>query len=109
MDGVLFGNIAVPTIAGYAVPSSVSPKVTGEILRGELGFRGLVSTDAFNMRGLTRLYGQGDAAVRAINAGADILLQPEDIPGVVDAIEQAVRSGRLSEARIDESVRRILE
>jgi beta-N-acetylhexosaminidase len=108
MDGMLVGHIAVPNVAGDDVPSSISPKVTGQILRGEMGFRGLVSTDAFNMRGLTSRYGQGDAAVRAIAAGADILLQPEDIPGVLDAIERAVRDGRLSEARIDQSARRIL-
>jgi beta-N-acetylhexosaminidase len=109
MDGILVAHIAVPSVAGDEVPSSISPKVTGQILREEMGFRGLVSTDAFNMRGLTSRYGQGDAAVRAIQAGADILLQPEDIPGVLDAVEAAVRGGRISQARIDESVRRILE
>jgi len=108
MDGMLVGHIAVPNVAGDDVPSSISPKVTGSILRGEMGFRGLVSTDAFNMRGLTRRYGQGDAAVRAIQSGADILLQPEDIPGVLDAVEAAVREGRISPARLDESVRRVL-
>jgi beta-N-acetylhexosaminidase len=108
LDGMLVGHIAVPRVAGDDVPSSISPKVTGSILRGEMGFRGLVSTDAFNMRGLTRAYGQGDAAVRAIQAGADILLQPEDIPGVLDAVEAAVRDGRISPARLDESVRRVL-
>lgn len=109
MDGVLVGHIAVPRVTGDSVPASVSPKLTGAMLRGDMGFRGLVSTDAFNMRGLTSRYGQGDAAIRAISAGADILLQPEDIPGVLDAVERAVRDGRLSEARIDQSVRRILE
>jgi beta-N-acetylhexosaminidase len=108
MDGMLVGHIAVPRVAGDDVPSSISPRVTGSILRGEMGFRGLVSTDAFNMRGLTRRYGQGDAAVRAIRAGADILLQPEDIPGVLDAVEAAVRDGRIAPARLDESVRRVL-
>jgi beta-N-acetylhexosaminidase len=109
MDGVLVGHIAVPRVTGDDVPASVSPRLTGQILRREMNFRGLVSTDAFNMRGLTSRYGQGDAAIRAIDAGADILLQPEDIPGVLDAVERAVREGRLSEARIDQSVRRILE
>jgi beta-N-acetylhexosaminidase len=109
MDGVLVGHIAVPKVTGDDVPASISPKLTGDILRGEMGFRGLVSTDAFNMRGLTNRYGQGDAAIRAIQSGADILLQPTDIPAVLDAVERAVRDGRLSEARIDQSVRRILE
>ncbi len=109
LDGMLVGHIAVPKVTGDDVPASVSPKLTGALLRGEMGFRGLVMTDAFNMRGLTRRYGQGDAAVRAVEAGADLLLQPEDIPAVLDAIEAAVRGGRLTEARIDQSVRRILE
>jgi beta-N-acetylhexosaminidase len=108
LDGMLVGHIAVPRVAGDDVPSSINPRVTGAILRGEMGFRGLVSTDAFNMLGLTRRYGQGDAAVRAIRAGADILLQPEDIPGVLDAVEAAVRDGRITPARLDESVRRVL-
>ena len=109
MDGVLVGHIAVPRVTGDSVPASVSPRLTGAMLRGDMGFRGLVSTDAFNMRGLTSRYTQGDAAIRAIDAGADILLQPEDIPGVLDAVERAVHDGRLSEARIDQSVRRILQ
>ncbi|HYH81957.1 MAG TPA: glycoside hydrolase family 3 N-terminal domain-containing protein [Longimicrobium sp.] len=109
MDGVLVAHIAVPRVTGDDVPASVSPRLTRALLRDEMGFRGLVMTDAFNMRGLTNRYGQGDAAVRAIDAGADILLQPTDIPAVLNAIEAAVRGGRLSEARIDQSVRRILE
>ena len=108
VDGMLVGHIAVPRVAGDEVPASINPKLTGSILRGEMGFRGLVSTDAFNMRGLTRRYGQGEAAVRALRAGADILLQPEDIPGVLDAVEAAVRDGRITRARLDESVRRVL-
>lgn len=108
VDGMLVGHIALPRVAGDDVPASISPKITGSILRGEMGFRGLVSTDAFNMRGLTRRFGQGDAAIRAIQSGADILLQPEDIPGVLNAVEAAVRDGRISQARLDESVRRVL-
>jgi beta-N-acetylhexosaminidase len=108
MDGVLVAHIAVPRVSGDEIPSSINPKVAGDILRGEMGFRGLVATDAMNMRGLTRQFGQGDAAVRAILAGADILLQPTEIPQVLDAIERAVADGRISRERIDTSVRRIL-
>lgn len=109
LDGVLVGHIAVPNLTGDDVPASVSRKLTGDLLRGELGFGGLVSTDAMNMQGLTSRYGQGEAAVRAIQAGADILLQPTDIPAVLDAVTRAVADGRLTEARIDQSVRRLLE
>ena len=87
MDGMLVGHIAVPNVAGDDVPSSISPKVTGAILRGEMGFRGLVSTDAFNMRGLTRRYGQGDAAAVAARAddrrGAGLGARPRARPAAL--------------------------
>ncbi|HEX2204267.1 MAG TPA: glycoside hydrolase family 3 N-terminal domain-containing protein, partial [Longimicrobium sp.] len=108
IDGMLVGHIALPRAAEDDRPASLSRAMTSGILRGEMKFDGLVITDAMNMGGLTRRYSQGEAAVLAIEAGADLLLQPTDIPGVLDAVTRAVETGRLTEARIDESVRRIL-
>ena len=108
IDGMLVGHIALPRAAGDDRPASLSRTMTGGILRGEMKFDGLVITDAMNMGGLTRRFSQGEAAVLAIEAGADLLLQPTEIPAVLDAVTAAVRSGRLTEARIDTSVRRIL-
>ncbi|HYJ79115.1 MAG TPA: glycoside hydrolase family 3 N-terminal domain-containing protein [Longimicrobiaceae bacterium] len=108
LDGMLVGHIAVPRVAGAGALASLSPQMTTELLRRELGFGGIVFTDAMNMGALTRRYGQGEAAVLAVQAGADLLLQPTDIPGSIDAVVRAVETGRLPAARIDESARRIL-
>jgi beta-N-acetylhexosaminidase len=108
IDGVLVGHISVPALEPDGSPGSMSPRVSTALLRDELGFRGLVVTDAMNMGGLTRRYSEDEAAVRAIEAGADLLLQPPHPRQAIDAVERAVQSGRLTEARIDVSVRRIL-
>jgi beta-N-acetylhexosaminidase len=109
IDAVLVGHLAVPAIDGSgAGPASLSTRIIGELLRDELGFDGLVITDALNMGGVTRRHGDAELAVRAIEAGADLLLQPRNIPVAVDAVVAAVESGRISEARIDASVRRVL-
>ena len=108
IDGVLVGHISVPALEPDGSPGSMSPRVSTALLREEMGFRGLVVTDAMNMGGLTRRYSEDEAAVRAIEAGADLLLQPPHPRQAIDAVERAVRAGRLTEARIDVSVRRIL-
>lgn len=90
------------------MPASVSKKITTELLRGELGFQGLVVTDAMDMGGLADHFDQGEGAVRAILAGADQVLKPGDDDAAIDAVLAAVRSGRIPESRIDESVDRVL-
>ncbi|MFX9684431.1 glycoside hydrolase family 3 N-terminal domain-containing protein, partial [Acinetobacter baumannii] len=82
--------------------------ITGRLLRGELGFQGLVVTDALDMSGLTLYFTQDEAAVRAVEAGADMLLKPADPEACIRGLREAVRTGRLSERRIEESARRIL-
>jgi beta-N-acetylhexosaminidase len=108
IDGMLVGHIAVPRVTSSDRLASLSPQMTDGLLRRELGFQGLVFTDAMNMGALTRRYGQGQAALLAIEAGADMLLQPTDIPGTIDAVVRAVEAGRIPMARIDQSVRRVL-
>lgn len=78
------------------------------MLRDELGFDGIVFTDAMDMSAIARRHSAGDAAVRALEAGADVILMPPDVKQAVDGIVAAVVSGRLSEERIDASVRRVL-
>ena len=78
-------------------------------LRGELGFDGVVITDALEMGAITQRYGSGEAAVLALEAGADYLLCPLDYCAAFDAVLAAVESGRISETRIDESLRRVLK
>jgi len=90
------------------LPASLSPAVVGGLLRRELGFDGLVVTDAMDMSGLTIYFKQDEAAVRAVLAGADILLKPADPEAVARGLREAVRAGRLTEKRIEESARRVL-
>jgi beta-N-acetylhexosaminidase len=108
VDAVMTAHVALPDFAGDAVPSTLSPKVTTGLLRGELKYGGIVVTDSLGMGAITRGYPGGEAAVRAVRAGADVALTPPDPKAAVDALEAAVRSGALTGGRIDESVRRLL-
>jgi beta-N-acetylhexosaminidase len=90
------------------LPATLSKNVLSDLLRGELHYSGIVFTDAMNMKGVTNMYPNGEASVLAIEAGADMLVLPPDVPAAFNALKAAVASGRITEARIDESVRRIL-
>jgi beta-N-acetylhexosaminidase len=110
MGGVMTAHIALPGVTETPeLPATLSPNVVTGLLRGELGFDGLVFTDAMNMSAIDQLFGSGEAATRAVEAGADFVLMPPD-PGVaIGAVVDAVLSGRVAESRIDDSVRRILQ
>jgi len=90
-----------------AMPATMSP-VIGNILRNDLKFDGMIVTDALSMSGLTIYFTQEEAAVRALEAGADMLLKPSDVDASFRGVLQAVKSGRITEQRIEESARRIL-
>ncbi len=90
------------------VPATLSPKIQTEILRKELGFKGLIVTDAMSMSGLTLYVSQEEAGVQAFLAGADLLEKPADTDAMIRGLREAVKSGRISEARLNESVRKIL-
>jgi beta-N-acetylhexosaminidase len=108
-SAVMPGHLALPAITGdAALPASLSHAMVTRLLRRELGFNGLVVTDALDMAALAGSGGPGEVAVAAVLAGADVLLKPADPDAVHDALVRAVRAHRLSEARIDASVRRIL-
>jgi len=104
---VMAAHIAAPAVTGSDVPSTLSPVILTEKLRGELGFDGAVVTDALEMGAITQQYGSGEAAVRALQAGADLLLCPLDLRAAFDAVAGAVQAGILPEARLDESIRRL--
>jgi beta-N-acetylhexosaminidase len=89
------------------MPATMSP-VLGNILRNDLKFSGMIVTDALNMSGLTIYFTQEEAAVRALKAGADMLLKPEDVDASFRGVRDAVKSGRITEQRVEESARRIL-
>ncbi len=108
VDSVMTAHVALPDVAGDSLPSTLSPRMTDGLLRGELKYDGIVVTDSLGMGAITRGYPGGEAAVRAIKAGADVALTPPDPKAAVDALEVAVKGGQLTEERIDESVRRLL-
>jgi beta-N-acetylhexosaminidase len=90
------------------LPSTLSPVVITQMLKKELGFDGLIVTDAMSMSGLTLYFNQDEAAVRAFLAGADILLKPADTDLAIKGLKEAVQSGRISEERLNESVKKQL-
>lgn len=90
------------------LPGTLSPVILGGLLRKDLGFDGIVVTDALDMSGLTIYFKQDEAAVRAVLAGADMLLKPGDPDAVVRGLRDAVKSGRLTESRVEDSARKIL-
>ena len=110
VSSIMPGHLAVPALEPDAtVPASLSRNILTGLLRDELKFRGLIVTDAMDMGGVTSMYPPDEAAIRAVEAGADIVLQPPVPDAALAGLENAVKSGRLSEKRIDESVRRILQ
>ena len=110
MGAIMTAHISVPSLnGGEREPSTLSHEVLTEILRDELGFRGIVFTDAMDMSAVARQFRSGEAAVRAIEAGADVILMPASVSGAIEGIVEAVRSGRLTEDRLDLSVMRVLE
>lgn len=106
-DFVMVGHVTVPALDAEGMPSSLSRSVITDILRGELSFDGVVITDALNMSAITEYYTPEEAAVLAIEAGADMLLMPEDFEAAYNGLLTAVQEGRISEERIDESLKRI--
>ena len=103
------GGRGMPAVGGSGMPATLAPAISTALLRGELGFEGLVVTDALLMGGITESYGPGEAAVLALLAGADVLLMPADVEAAIDGIVEATESGRLSEERLDASIARAEE
>jgi beta-N-acetylhexosaminidase len=107
-DAVMTAHVAVPALAPPDLPATLSPAILTGLLRGELGFKGLIITDALDMGGIVKGFPAGDAAVRAIEAGADTLLMPADADAAIRAVVAAVENGRIKRRRIEESVVKIL-
>ena len=99
---------AMPALDSSGVPATLSRQVLRGLLRDELKFEGMIISDAMDMRGVVDRYGAAESVKRAVAAGTDILLQPIDVRQAIDAVAAGVSEGRYDEARLDESVRRIL-
>jgi beta-N-acetylhexosaminidase len=109
VDSIMTAHLAVPALEPDEIPATVSSKVLTGVLREELKFQNIIVTDAMDMQGLAQMFHQGEAAIRALDAGADVLLMPLNPETVIRAVVSAIEDGRLKRARIDESVMRVLE
>ncbi len=105
IDAVMTAHLRLPALDA-ALPATLSKRVLTDLLRGELGFSGLVVTDALVMEAIARHYGAGEAAVLALEAGADLVLMPADADQAMAAIGAAVTAGRLSRAQLEASAAR---
>lgn len=108
-DVIMAGHISCPGVTGNDEPASLSEKMISGVLRKELGFDGVVITDAMNMGAISEAYSSSEAAVKAIRAGVDIILMPVDFKQAYEGVLGAVENGELTEERIDESLYRIIE
>ena len=106
---IMTAHIAAPKITGSDVPSTMSPIILQEKLRGELGYQNIIITDGMEMGAITQQYTSAEGAVGSIQAGADIVLGPRYFIEAFDAVMAAVNNGTITEERINQSVRRILK
>ena len=107
VDFIMAGHIKTPNATTDDRPATLSEEMLG-ILREELGYEGLIITDAMNMGAIVEEYGSGESAVLAVQAGADIVLMPADLEEAAEALTAALRNGTLTEERVDKSLSRIL-
>lgn len=105
---VMAGHISLPSVTAEPLPATLSREIMTDLLRGSLGFNGIIITDSMQMGAITNYYTPEDAAVKSIAAGADIILMPENFEQAYQGILNAVQDGTLTVERIDESVYRIL-
>lgn len=108
VDSIMTAHLAVPALDSPDTPATLSTKILSGVLRDELNFKGIIVTDALEMGGIAKGFSNGEASIRALESGADVLLMPPDPEAAIDAVAAALKKGRITQARIDNSVRRIL-
>ncbi len=108
VDAIMTAHMSVPAIEPEDIPATVSPKVLTGLLRDELKFQNIIVTDAMDMQGLTKQFSGAEASIRALMAGADVLLMPPEPERVIAEIVKAVQKGRIPRQRIDDSAARVL-
>ena len=106
---IMTAHIGAPNVTGSDVPSTMSPVILQDKLRGELGYQNIIITDGMEMGAITQQYSSADAAVGSIQAGVDIVLGPKNLAEAFEAVIAAVNNGTITEERINQSVRRILK
>ena len=105
---IMAGHISLPNVTGDETPASLSHEIVTKRLREQMGYDGVVVTDAMNMGAVAENYEPAEAAVQALQAGGDLILMPEDFRAAYQGVMDAVEDGTLSKKRIDQSLRRIL-
>ena len=105
---VMVGHIALPEVTGNMTPATLSPEIVTGLLREELGFEGLIFTDSMVMEAITDNYSGAEASLLALEAGCQIILQPEDFPSAFDGVQKAVETGDFPEEQLDAVVLQIL-
>jgi beta-glucosidase-related glycosidases len=106
---VMVGHISAPNVTGDNAPATLSKVLITDVLRGQMGYNGIVITDAMNMEAVAGFYNSDKAAVLAVTAGADMILMPADYNTAYTGILNAVNDGTITEERINESVTRIVK
>lgn len=107
--GIMVAHIALPNVTFNDIPASLSNSITTELLRNQMKYEGLVITDALNMKAISEHFKSDEACIKAVLAGVDMLLMPEDFELAYKGIIEAVQNGEISEDRINNSVKRILK
>ena len=106
-DMIMIGHMALPQVAGDNISITMSKEVISDLLRAELGFNGVVITDAMNINAITEYYGADEVAIKAFKAGADMVLMPENFETAYKGVIAAVQEGTISEDRINDSLKRV--
>ncbi|MBR6543772.1 MAG: hypothetical protein IKT73_11295 [Anaerotignum sp.] len=106
-DFIMAGHIKTPNATSDGLPATLSAEMLG-ILRNDLGFKGIITTDAMNMGAIVEAYGSGESAVMAVQAGVDIVLMPADLTEAAEALTEAIQKGTISEGRVNDALWRIL-
>ena len=105
---IMVAHMSMPKLLGDNTPTTLSHKVVTEVLKGELGYKGLVVSDALNMGAIVKYYGAEETAVRCFNAGVDILLMPDKLGPAYTAVLKAVKDGTVKHERLNKSVKKIV-
>ncbi len=109
VDGIMIAHLDIPSLDSKPnTPSTLSEKVVTDLLKNELGFKGLIVTDGLDMKGVTSVHPPGTIELLALKAGNDILLLPENVPLAIEMIKTAIEKGELPESRLEESCRKVL-
>ena len=108
VDFIMISHISTPEVTGGDIPASLSKLWVTDILRKEMGYEGIIITDSLAMGAVSNNYTSSEAAIKAVEAGCDMLLMPSNFKVAYQAVIESVKNGQISQERIDESVKRIV-